>query len=65
MKKPKTIESAASGLQSDILGCKKAQVLVTITKAAFDEMWNLAKEAMHTNAATSVPESAEDRDTLE
>ena len=47
------------------MGVSQGTRLTLMKHTDFLRIWKLAKEAMHTNAATAVPESAEDREMLE
>jgi hypothetical protein len=65
MKKPRTYHKFASPGEAKIMGVSQGTRLTLMKHTDFLRIWKLAKEAMHTNAATAVPESAEDREMLE
>lgn len=52
MKKPKRSYRSAGQVAAEQLGCKEGTYLVLITQADFERLWKLAKEALHTSAAT-------------
>lgn len=52
MKKPKHRKKFADIHDMERLGCSQAARVVVIKERDFNELWKLAKEAIHFNAAT-------------